>query len=81
MYIATIDNYPQLLIIYSPIIGNCRYFTITTVDLGQQSGSEKLGRVTVKELRLGHHYMPIEKKNNRENDVSLAQRGIYGSTP
>nr|QPL15316.1 nucleoprotein [Hymenopteran orthomyxo-related virus OKIAV174] len=31
-----------------------------------------------KELRLGHHVMPIEKRNNQEKDVTLSQYGIYG---
>lgn len=31
-----------------------------------------------KELRLGHHHAPIEKKNNLQKDASLAQYGISG---
>nr|QPL15393.1 nucleoprotein [Hymenopteran orthomyxo-related virus OKIAV171] len=31
-----------------------------------------------KELRLGHHIMPVGKKNNKEEVVNLSQFGIYG---
>nr|QMP82326.1 nucleocapsid protein [Phasmatodean orthomyxo-related virus OKIAV172] len=32
-----------------------------------------------KELRLGHHTMPIEKRGNIERVVNLAQYGLYGA--